>query len=254
LENIRIREGDEIGWVLPGSTRNTVAFLTNYGRAYTVRVDELPSTTGYGAPVQKLFGFSDKERVVGVISFDARVLPKAMPDPELEPELFKRNGEVRQDKAVPYLVAFSRGGMAVRLTIDAYTDPSTKNGRLFMRPAKGDEVVGAEVAGGDENVCLATRNGHVLIFPVKQIPIFKSAAKGVIAMRLGHDDRILGATVAGSARDGLEVETNRGRREIVRTTKFEVTNRGNKGRQIIQRGHLERVIVSPIEIRLNGTK
>ena len=253
-DNIRIREGDEIGWILPGRTRNTVAFLTNFGRAYTVRVDELPSTTGYGSPVQKLFGFSDKERVVGVISFDKRVLPRAVPDPEIEPELFKRNGEVREEKAVPYLVAISKDGMAVRLTIDGYMDPSTKNGRLFMRPAKGDAVVGAEVAGGDENVCLASHKGHVLIFPVKQIPIFKSAAKGVIAIRLGHNDCVLGATVANGARDGLEVETNRGRREIVRTTKFEITNRGNKGRQIIKRGHFERVIISPIEIRLNGTK
>ena len=254
MDNIRIREGDEIGWILPGRTRNTVAFLSNFGRAYTVRVDELPSTTGYGAPVQKLFGFTDKERVVGVISFDRRVLPRAVPDRELEPDLFKRNGEVRQDKAVPYLVAFSQGGMAVRLTIDAYKEPSTKNGRLFMRPPKNDAVVGAEVAGGDENACLASRKGHVLIFPVKQIPIFKSAAKGVIAMRLGHDDRILGATLASGARDGLVVETSRGRRETVRTTKFEITNRGNKGRQIIKRGHLAKVVISPIEIRLNGTK
>jgi len=254
LENIRIREGDEIGWILPGSTRNTVAFMTNFGRAYTVRVDELPSTTGYGAPVQKLFGFSDKERVVGVISFDARVLPRAQPDPETEPELFKKNGEVKEDAAFPYIVAVTQNGMAIRVTIEGYTDPSTKNGRLFMRPAKNDEVIAAEIAAGDENVCLASREGHVLIFPVRQIPVYKTAAKGVIAMRLSHAGRVLGATIASAARDGLEVETNRGRREIVRTTKFEVSNRGNKGRQIIKRGSLARVIVSPIEIRLNGEK
>ena len=125
---------------------------------------------------------------------------------------------------------------------------------LEARDRVGGRVFGAEVAGGDENVCLASRKGHALIFPVKQVPIFKSAAKGVIAMRLGYDDRILGATVATGARDGLVVETNRGRRETVRTTKFEITNRGNKGRQIIKRGHLAKVIISPIEIRLNGTK
>ncbi|MFQ5572021.1 MAG: DNA topoisomerase (ATP-hydrolyzing) subunit A [Rhodothermales bacterium] len=250
-ENIRIREGDEIGWILPGRTRGTVAFMTNFGRAYTIRIDELPSTTGYGHPVQKQFDFSDKERVVGVISFDKRVLPRAKIAPEVEPELFK-NGTARHEAIHPFIVAVSRDGMAVRLSVEAYTEPSTKNGRLFMRPAKGDEAVGAEVAGGDENVCLATKKGHVLIFPVSQIPIFKNAAKGVIAIRLGAKDRVLGATLAGAARDGLVVETSRGRREIVRTTKFEISNRGNKGRQIIKRGHLERVIVKPIEVRFNG--
>ncbi len=71
-------------------------------------------------------------------------------------------------------------------------------------------------------------------------------------MRLAKDDVILGFALSNAARDGLEVETNRGRREIVRTTKFEVSNRGNKGKLIIRRGHLSRVIPTPVEIRLNG--
>ena len=70
LESIRVREGDEVGWVLPGSTRASVGFFTNYGRCYTTRIDEIVSTTGYGDPVQKLFSFDDRERVVGVVSFD----------------------------------------------------------------------------------------------------------------------------------------------------------------------------------------
>ena len=252
VDSIRTREGDEVGWVLPSSTRATLAFLTNYGKAYTARVDELPSTTGYGDPVQKQFDFSDRERVVGVVAFDERVLPKAQPDPELEPELF-RNGEVNEEEAVPYIVAISREGQSVRFTIDGFTDPSNKNGRTFMRLGKKDEVIMAEIAAGDENVCLASREGHVLIFPVSQISIFKGPAKGVIAIRLGKKDYVIGATLSDAARDGLEVETSRGRREIVRTTKFEVTNRGNRGRQIIKRGHLAKVFLTPTEIRLNGT-
>src|SRR5690606_41421847 len=93
--------------------------------------------------------------------------------------------------------------------------------------------------------------GHVLIFPIAQIPVFKGAAKGVIAMRIGSDDRVLGFALSNAAREGLEVETSRGRREIVRTTKFEVTKRGNKGKLIIRRGHLSRVIPTPAEIRLD---
>jgi DNA gyrase subunit A len=198
--------------------------------------------------VQKLFDFADKERVVGVVSFDPRVLPKGVADAEAEPELF--DGRARAPR-VPYLVALSRDGLAVRLTTEVYAEPSTKAGRLFMRPAKGDEVIAAEVAAGDENVCVASRQGHVLIFPVAQIPIVKTAAKGVVAMKLGKGDRVLGALLSKGKRDGLEVETSRGRREIVRTTKFEVSNRGNKGRLIIQRGHLAKVVIAPVEVRLN---
>ncbi|MEX1055590.1 MAG: DNA gyrase C-terminal beta-propeller domain-containing protein, partial [Rhodothermales bacterium] len=237
--------------VVPGSTRETVGFFTNFGKCYTIRVDSLPSTTGYGDPIQKLFDFFDKERVMGVVSFDARALPKPVPEPDAEPRLFIEGSEEAQ-KLLAFIVAISRTGQAVRFTIDGYTDPSTKNGRTFMKLDAGDQVVGVDVASGDENACLASQAGHVLIFPIHQIPIFKGSAKGVIAMRLAKGDRLLGFALSSAARDGLEVETSRGRREIVRTTKFEITNRGNKGKLIIRRGNLSRIVPTPVEIRLNG--
>ena len=250
LGAIRVREGDEVGWVLPASTRASVGFLTSFGKCYTLRADALAQTTGYGEPVQKLFDFSDKERVVGVVSFDERVLPTPVAEPEEALELFETNGEL--EPVGPYVVAVSASGQTVRLLAESYAEPSTRSGRLFMRLGKGDEVVMADVAAGDENLCLASKGGYVLIFPVLQISLFKSAAKGVVAMRLGGGDRVLGASLSNAARDGLEVETSRGRREIVRRTKFEVSNRGNKGRQVIKRGSLARVALEPVEIRLNG--
>ncbi|HEX7070769.1 MAG TPA: DNA topoisomerase IV subunit A [Rhodothermales bacterium] len=250
LDNIRIREGDEIGWVLPGSTRATIAFFTNFGKAYTARIDQIQSTSGYGDPIQKLFDFSNKERIVGVISLDERILPKPVAEPDPSPELFEEGGNEKADG--PLGVAVTAQGQTVRFALQPFVETSTKAGRLFMRPGKSDEVIGVQPTSGDENMCLASREGYVLIFPVNQIPVYKNAAKGVIAMRLGKDDRILGFTLATAARQGLEVETNRGRREVVRTTKFDVSNRGNRGRQIVKRGRLTKVVVAPEEIRLNG--
>lgn len=252
LQSIRVREGDEVGWVVPGSTRETIGFFTNFGKCYTIRVDDLPSTTGYGDPIQKLFDFSDKERVMGVVSFDPRAMPDAVPDPDAEPRLFDEATGEPVEPLMPFVVAISKQGQTVRFTVDGYTDPSTKNGRTYMKVDSGDEVVGVEIASGDENVCLASKNGHVLIFPIHQIPVFKGSAKGVISMRLAKGDVVLGFALSNAAREGLEVETTRGRREIVRTTKFEVSNRGNKGKLIIRRGNLSRVIPTPVEIRLNG--
>lgn len=254
LQNIRVRESDEIGWALAGSTRATVCFLTNFGKAYTIRVDALPSTSGYGDPIQKYFDFSNKEHVVGVVSLDDRLLPSPAPEPQPgQPALFQDDDEPGVPAAkTPFIVAVTRSGLATRLPVDGFMEPSTKNGRLFMRVEKGHEVVGAELAAGNENACLASNDGYVLIFPVYQIPVVKGAAKGVIGMKLNKSARVLGFTLSTGRRDGLEIETSRGRREVVRTTKFEVSNRGNKGRQIIQRGTISKVIIEPVEIHLNG--
>ena len=257
LDAIRVREGDRVLYALAASTRATAGFFTSAGRCYTIRVDDLPQTTGYGDPVQKYFDFADRETVVGVASFDPRVLPLGVPEVDgvPQPELFQGDGAPPAEgvSVGPYVVAVSSDGLAVRLETEAFQEPSNKNGRVTMRLASGQRVVNAEVTSGAENVCLASRQGRALIFPVPQVPVFKSAAKGVIAMRLaGKDDKVLGMAVSDAARRGLEVETNRGRTEIVRTTKFEVTNRGNKGTTIISKGTLKAATPDPVELHLPG--
>ncbi len=54
-ETTRLREGDRILSLVPGSTRATIAFFSNFGTCYTSRVIDIPATTGYGEPIQKLF-------------------------------------------------------------------------------------------------------------------------------------------------------------------------------------------------------
>ncbi|MFK7848933.1 MAG: DNA topoisomerase (ATP-hydrolyzing) subunit A [Rhodothermales bacterium] len=251
LSSIRVREGDEVGWALPGSTRATVGFFTNFGKAYTLRIDQLANTTGYGEPIQKLFDFTDRERIVGVASFDERALPKPSKEPNGAPELFGEDGEEKEGEG-PYVLGVSRGGLAVKIAIAGYMEASTRSGRRFMRLGKGDETLGVEFSAGHENMCLVTKEGLALIFPVHQIPAVQSAAKGVIAMRLNKGDAIFGYTISAAARKGLTVETSRGRTEVVRTTKFKISNRGNKGSSIINRGHITKVFQEPVEIFING--
>jgi len=256
VDSIRVRDGDEVGWVLPGSTRATVGFFTNYGTCYTTRIADIPSTTGYGDPVQKLFKFDDGEYVVGVVSFDERVLPDPYPpEPNDQADLFDEEDFDPDDPDAPdqpYVVALSKGGQATRFTLNGFMEPSTRTGRMFMKLEDGDEVVGARLARGHENVCLASHDGRALIFPVHQVSVYKGPAKGVRAIKLQEDDRVLGFTLSTKAREGFKVATNNGREEIVRTTKFDVTNRGAKGTLVIKRGYFADVFPEPIVRSVDG--
>ncbi len=252
LDAIRTRDGDEVGWALAGSTRATVGFFTNYGTCYTTRITEIPSTTGYGDPVQKLFSFDDGEHVVGVVSFDDRALPDPVPaEPSEQGELFDPDDPNAPDH--PYVVAISKGGQASRFTLDGYLEPSISTGRKYMRLEDGDEVARVHLARGDENICLASHDGRALVFPVHQVSVYKGPAKGVRAIRLEDNDRVLDFTLSIRARDGLTVETNNGREEIVRTTKFDATNRGAKGTLVIKRGYFAEVFPEPVEVSLHET-
>ena len=65
VSSTRLREGDEVLAVLPGSTRSTVVFFSNFGVAYSTRITDIPASTGYGEPIQRFFKLKDGEKIVG---------------------------------------------------------------------------------------------------------------------------------------------------------------------------------------------
>jgi DNA gyrase subunit A len=76
LSTTRLREGDSVLAAIAGSTRATMVFFSNFGVAYTSRIVDVPASTGYGDPVQKLFKLKDGEKIVAAFSLDPRVAKK----------------------------------------------------------------------------------------------------------------------------------------------------------------------------------
>src|SRR5882762_3118423 len=73
LSTTRLREGDSVLAAFAGSTRATCVFFSNFGGAYTCRIIDVPASTGYGEPIQRLFKLKDGERIVGGMSLDPRI-------------------------------------------------------------------------------------------------------------------------------------------------------------------------------------
>jgi DNA gyrase subunit A len=243
LSAVRVREGDSLGWVLPASTRASLVLFTSKGKAYTLRVADVPQTTGHGEPLPARFDFGDGERVVGAVVTDPRSLPvcEATPPESLEP------GAPRP----PFVVAVTRAGRCLRLSLEAYTEPSTVAGRLYLRTEPeflNDAVVSVLVSDGRETVALATRRARVLLFPVDEINVLSGPGKGVLAVKLDEHDWVMGFCLSREATEGLEVETNRGRVEAISPARYQVTHRGNRGRELIKVGHLSRVGQPAVEV------
>ena len=87
LKAIRVKDADEVGWALRCSTRSTVTVYSDAGRAYVLRADDVPQTTGYGEPIQRRFAFGDGETIVGVVPNDPRLAPEYEHAIEVEVEV-----------------------------------------------------------------------------------------------------------------------------------------------------------------------
>ncbi len=236
LSTTRLREGDSVLAVLPGSTRASVVFFSNFGAAYTARIIDVPASTGYGEPVQKLFKLRDGERVVAALSLDPRQAGNITA---------KREGEA----APVHALAVTSDGYALRFGLEGYVEPSTRAGRRYARPGDGVEVVGVAKITGRETVIAATQQARAMLCPAEEVNYLSGPGKGVILIKLVPEDRVLGFLASTGDRDIMRVETSRGAEQTISTTKYEVTGRGGKGRELLQRGQFTRVI--PEELRID---
>ncbi len=227
LEKVRIREGDTIGWVARASTVSAVTFFTDRGGAFVTRVESLPATSGYGEPIQARFRFADGERVVGVVVHDARALPTPRPPPADAPEGAPTG---------PFGVAVSRWGRVVRFPLAAHSQPSTRNGRRYMRnSAPGDAVIAVWQADGTELVSLATSRTRGLCFPVTEAKLVQGASKGVSAIAMDDGDSVLAFELTTKRSEGCRVITSTEREEIIRPTRYQ-GKRGSRGKTLLKRG------------------
>ncbi|WP_428388151.1 DNA gyrase/topoisomerase IV subunit A [Mucisphaera sp.] len=226
----RVRDGDRVLACVGGSTRSTVVFFSSHGVAYTARIIDLPATTGYGEPIQKLFKLADGERVVAVISLDERFMTDVANEPD-----------------VPHALAVSDDGYGLRFSLSGYAEPSTRSGRRFARLAKGARVLGVAYAGDDETLMVASEQRRALLCRVDEVNALSGPGRGVIVLKLGSGDRLIGMRVAETERDTLTVVTGRGAEQRINTAKYELSSRGGKGREIVKTGSVKGVIPEEIE-------
>jgi DNA gyrase subunit A len=237
ISTTRLREGDQVLAAFAGSTRATGVFFSNFGVAYTARIADVPASTGYGEPIQRLFKLKDGERIVAAYSLDPRVAGEITPKKEgAEPKV--------------HALAVTSDGYTMRFSLEPFVEPSTRAGRRFARVAQGAEVVNVAKLSGGEILIAATREARGLLTRADDVNFLSGPGRGVILIKLqSKEDRVLGFVASTGDRDLLTVETSRGGEQTISTAKYEVTGRGGKGRELLQRGQFARVLWPTPEAR-----
>jgi len=209
----RLREGDAVLSALRGSTKEAIAIFSNQGSCYVTRVNDVPASTGYGEPVQKLFNFRDGERAVAAMLLDAASAP-----------------------AGTVALAITRQGYGLRFNLDPHRELSTRAGRRFAKAAEGDEIVGVTPAGTDDVVCVITTEARALVCKVEEIPELANPGRGVIVIKTDAEDPVVGFGV-GRPRDKewLTAETDSGKKIPMGSGRPSLTARGGKGHALARK-------------------
>ncbi|MBI3797732.1 MAG: hypothetical protein HY268_12295, partial [Deltaproteobacteria bacterium] len=238
----RLREGDAIQSVLSGTTRDRLALFTNKGVLYVMKVYDVPASTGYGEPIQTLFNFQDGERVVraALATGEAQStngkgegVATEVEQGELFPAGHEENGLAEgpsQAEGPLYLLATAQGmGFRFRPNLEE----TTRSGRKVTRLSDDDEVVTVDLVNSGRAICVSAA-GKMLAFTVEDVAELSGPGRGVILMRLGDDDRLIGAVTSSPGR-GVVVTNSDGHEREVRLKEIPLGHRAGKGQRVIKR-------------------
>jgi len=197
---------------------------------------DIPASTGFGEPVQKLFKMKDGEKIIAAISFDPRVIGEVKEDPK-DPELCPET----------HALAATSNGFALRFGLETFAEASTRTGRRFARVRGDATVIDVVPIHGTEVILAVSKNCRAMICESEEVNYLSGAGKGVTLIRLAKDDQLIGFKPSTGDRDLLTVKTNRGAKKTISTAKYRVTSRGGRGNEIQKNGKITEIITPPIE-------
>jgi len=164
---ITYKTGDFAWQVMESRTVWPLVVIDSHGRAYSVRVSDLPGGRGDGAPLNTMIEFQDGGKL-------AQVLTAA---PETK-----------------YLVAGSGGYGFVAAISDMVG--RNKAGKGFLSLEKGERPLAPALAAGD-TVAVLTHGGRLLMFPIAELREM-SKGKGLMLIDLSKGDEVVGIATLGS--------------------------------------------------------
>jgi len=182
------KQGDFIEHLFTAGTHDYLCCFTNRGRCYWQRVYDIPSLSrqSRGRSIANLLRMSKDENIAEILpvrDFDERMLVMAT-----------QNGYIKKTPLTAY-------GNIRRTGINAISlDP-------------GDDVIGARITSGDDDVILGTNNGMAIRFHETDARAMGRSARGVRGIKLRSGDKVVDMIVTRSGSSLLTVcENGHGKR------------------------------------------
>jgi DNA gyrase subunit A len=203
----KLADEDFVDQIFVASTHEYVRFITSAGKAYWMKVHELPegSRTSKGAHIKSLLTVSANEDITTVV---------ALKDFSDEVFLFMgtARGVVKKVKTSEFANAKTRGIIAINLD-------------------EGDKLVSALLTKGSDEVVLISRRGQALRTHEDHVRAMGRSSRGVSGMKLGNNDELTGL-LRVDAKEKMLILSEYGYGKRVDFTEFSSHGRGTGGQKI----------------------
>jgi DNA gyrase subunit A len=220
----KTREEDFVESMFVASTHDYLLFFMNTGRLYWRKVHEIPEAgrTAKGTAVVNLLDLQPGEGIATILSL------KGFEDAR-------------------YIVMATKNGLVKKTKLSAYSRPRA-TGIAALKINEGDELIGARVTSGDQDIFLSSMKGKAIRFHEDCLRSMGRVASGNTGIRLERGDQVVSIETLNEGATILTI-TEKGYGKRTETKEYRAQNRGGKGVFSIKTSERNGPVVSAHQVR-----
>ena len=204
MTGVKPKAEDFVEHLFVASSHDYFLFFSNMGRVYWKKVHEIPEAgrMSKGKAIVNLLDLKKDEKVATILT-------------------------VRDYEEGKYVVMATKEGIVKKTALTAYSHPRSI-GTIGIKIREGDELIGARVSNGDQDIFLTTREGKSIRFKETGLREMGRVATGNIGIRMAPGNAVVGMETIGEGATILTVTEN-GYGKRTRTDEYPRQSRGGKG-------------------------
>ena len=201
---MRTREEDFVSHLFVASTHAYIMIFSDRGRAYWLKVHEIPDVGpgGKGKSIANLVSMEEGEKIAAMLAVK----------------------EFSDDK---FIIMGSRKGVVKKTALSAFSNPRV-GGIIAMGIDEGDAVIAAQMTDGTGEVFIGTRDGMAIRFGEDDVRPMGRSAYGVRGITLRDEDYVVAMEVVKPGGALLTV-TEGGFGKRTEIDEYRVQSRGGVG-------------------------
>jgi DNA gyrase subunit A len=201
---MRTREEDFVSHLFVASSHAYIMIFSDRGRAYWLKVHEIPDVgpDGRGKAIANLVSMEEGERIAALLA-------------------------VKEFEENKFVVMGTRRGVIKKTELSAFSNPRA-GGIIAMGVEEGDSVIAARISDGNGQIFIGTISGMAIRFPEGDVRSMGRGAYGVRGISLRDDDEVVAMEVLVPGGTILSV-TERGYGKRTELEEYRVQSRGGLG-------------------------
>ena len=223
-----MKDEDFIDRLFVANTHDTILCFSSRGRAYWLKVYEVPEGTrnSRGKPIVNLFPLVEGEKITAVLP-------------------------VKEFDENHYVFMATAMGTVKKTSLTAFSNPR-KAGIIAVNLDDGDHLIGVAITDGESDVMLFSDSGKAVRFGEGDVRPMGREARGVRGMTLEDGQLVIAMLVANSEEQSVLTATENGFGKRTPVAEYTRHGRGTKGMIAIQTSERNGKLVAAVLVEPDG--